>query len=47
MQVPIVNSYERKELKMTKFCCFNEELNTIVVVNAREVKMYRMRDGFM
>ena len=34
-------------MKKPKFVCFNREFSSIVVVNAREVKMYRMKDGFM
>ena len=38
---------DQKRKKRAKFVFFNEYYMMLVVVTAREVKMYRMRDGFM
>ena len=45
--MPKMSQNERLDMKRTKFVCFNKYYSMIVVVNAKEIKMYRMKDGFM
>ena len=34
-------------MKLPKFVCFNKYYSMLVVVTSRDIKMYRLRDGFM